>query len=678
MGRAFGELQSGLASRFLILGLLLVASLVNSSSQLDVLPLKTSGCKVSSIIHLDSHEDPPSSSNLKNLKCTNNSIESVNRDYFKRDDGVAYKEITLQQMISEQESGYLNVVSEQQTEILKLVDSQTTDEQLKRIFQNKKFIRLRSLDVSGNRIVSPDRETFRTLVRLRSLNLARNMIEVLKADMFSDLHDLNELYLGNNQLTDFIASFDVFSNLKELKLLDLSNNSIQHVPRHMFYGLPNLIEINMSHNKLYVLPFQVFESMNSIEKIDLSHNLLMTFLDNFFIHNGKLKVLQLHNNRMARINKNSLYGLKELNTLDLSYNHLLTVDRNAFDTLDGLKYLNLANNNIQLLSANVFLSLKRLHSLDLSNNGMEQLPLGIFAHQYQLTELSMDNTNLVNLSNWISKLNTNATISKSVLKNLKFVSLKNSTKLQNVESCWLQNMPSVEKLYITSSRVTFLPKGIDEITGLVELDLFNNQLEFIPQGIKHLDDLRSLNLLGNDLHCDCHMYWMLNWIDELKTKNKTLPYDLLRLSELKCRNGYPGDIIRVLQHINCVKPYLISATKSQTYNLFADAVLECSFAGTPGPEIIWRTPHGEILRLDENKEDKTAKFQLMQLHKSVLPEDLNYWEILDSAMNSEKKGTGIMLLENGTLTVHNISRADSGLYSCFAVNIMGNATTDVR
>lgn len=678
MGRAFCELQRGFASRFLILGLLLLASLVNSSSQLVVLPLETSGCKISKIVHFDSHEDPPSSSNTKNLKCTNISIDNVNQEYFKSDSDVAFKEITLQQIVYGQERDYLNVINEQQTEILKLVDSQTTDEQLKKIFQNKKFIRLRSLDVSGNRIESPDKETFRALVRLRSLNLARNVIEVLKGDVFLDLHDLNELYLSNNKFTDFSASFDVFSNLKQLTLLDLSNNTIQHVGRNIFYGLQNLIEINMSHNKLYVLPFQVFESMISIEKIDLSHNLLMTFLDNFFIHNGKLKVLQLHNNRMAQINKNSLYGLKELHTLDLSYNQLLTVDRNAFDTLDGLKLLNLANNNIQLLSANVFLSLKRLHSLDLSNNGMEKLPLGIFAHQYQLTELSMDNTNIVNLSNWITKLNTNATISKFVLKNLKFISLKNSTRLRNVESCWLQNMPSVEKLYITNSQVTFLPKGIDEITGLVELDLFNNQLEFIPQGIKHLTDLRSLNLLGNDLHCDCHMYWMLNWIDELKTKNKTLPYDLLRLSELKCRNGYPGDIIRVLQHINCVRPYLISATKEQTYNLFTDAVLECSFAGTPGPEIIWRTPQGEILRHDEKKEDTTAKFQLKQLHKSVLPEDLNYWEILDSAMNSEKKGTGIMLLENGTLTVHNISRADSGLYSCFAVNIMGNATTDVR
>lgn len=397
-------------------------------------------------------------------------------------------------------------------------------------------------------------------------------------------------------------------------------------------------------------------------------------------------VLQLHHNLIGRIHKNSLYGLKELHSLDLSNNQLMAVDRNAFDTLDGLQLLKLANNQIQQLSPNVFLSLKQLQVLDLSNNVLEQLPLGIFAHQFQLVELHMDNTNITKLGNWISKTNTNETINKSILNNLRHVSLKNSMQLHDLESCFLQNMPNIEKLFITESQLTFLPNGIEEMSKLFELDLSNNRLIFIPQGIKHLTDLNLLNLLGNDLQCDCHMYWMLNWLDELKVKNKTLPYELLRLSELKCRNGYPGDIIRVLQHINCVKPYLIYATKEQTYPIFTDAILECSFAGTPAPEIIWRTPNGEILRLDEGKEkDLTAKFQLEQVHESVLKDTLaniKYQEILNTAMKSEntsvRQGPGITLLENGRLKVHNLTRLDVGLFSCFAVNIMGDATTDVR
>lgn len=679
------------AGKFLILSLFLVASFINRTDQYDVTSSSPSalsnGCTVSSSVSVHPLDDATSDVNTKNLNCNNVSIASVNRDYFKRGGDATYKEINLQCMESGRSADYPNVINEQQTEILKLIDSALTDGQLQNIFQNKNFFRLRLLDASSNRLETLERETFRKSVHLRTLKMAHNNIAQIRGDVFKDLGELNQLNLSGNKLSDFSAGVDVFSELKQLTHLDLSNNSLMNIERHMFYGLEGLIEINLSYNRLFILPYQVFEILNSIEVVDLSHNLLMSFLDNFFIHNGRLKVLQLHHNRMAKINKNSLYGLKELHTLDLSYNELLTVDRNAFDTLDGLKFLNLANNNIQLLSANVFLSLKQLRSLDLSNNGMTQLPLGIFAHQFQLSELRFDNTNLVNISNWISKTNSNSTINKNVLNNLKSVSLKNSTKMTNVESCFLQNMPNIETLYITKSQVTFLPNGIEEMQSLHDLDLSNNRLEFIPEGIKHLMELTSLNLLGNDLQCDCHMYWMLHWIDELKVKNKTLPYELLRLSELKCRNGYPGDIIRVLQNINCVRPHLITATKEQDYLLFTDAVLECSFAGMPAPEIVWRTPHGVILRHEEGKEDTSAKFQLKQLHQSVLedtPANLKYQQMLDMAMKEGKsservrQGRGITLLENGTLTVHNISRLDSGLYSCFAVNIMGNATTDVR
>lgn len=669
---------------FLILSLILLVSFSDRSEQRDF--SQSSGCSVSTAIyHLNPVGDLSTiDENAKVLKCNGVTITSVNRDYFKVGNSENFREIILRDMRTDD---YLNVNNEQQTEILKLVDSSAADGQLQKLFHNKNFLRLRLLDVSGNRIQNLERETFRRNVRLRVLNLASNEIKQLNGDTFVDLLDLNELYLGNNQLVDFSSGFEVFSHLKALTVLDVSNNTIVNIERRMFYGLESLIEINMSHNKLYILPYQVFESMKSIETIDLSHNLLPSFLDNFFIHNHKLKVLRLNHNLMGKINKNSLYGLKELHTLDLSYNQLLTVDRNAFDTLDGLQFLNLANNHIHLLSANVFLSLKQLQSLDLSYNEMEQLPLGIFAHQFRLQDLKLDNTNLVKVSNWISKTNVNTTIDATVLMNLKFISLKNSMKLRDLESNMLLNMPNAEKLSITKSQLTYIPDGIENMKNLVELDLSDNRLEFIPQGIKHLSELQSLNLLGNDLQCDCHMYWMLNWIDELQIKNKTLPSDLLRLSELKCRHGYPGDVIRVLQHINCVKPHLISASGNQTYKLFTDVILECSFAGNPAPSIVWRTPHGFIHRLDEGEIDSTAKFQLRQFHQSVLkdtPENLKYQQLLDSAMKSEnlrdrvRQGPGITLLENGTLMVHNLSRLDAGLYSCFAVNIMGNSTTDVR
>jgi hypothetical protein len=348
----------------------------------------------------------------------------------------------------------------------------------------------------------------------------------------------------------------------------------------------------------------------------------------------------------------------------------------------------LSNNHVEELASILFLSLKQLQWIDLSNNDLMNLPMGIFANQFQLNEIIMDNTKLRKLGNWISRSNSNVTINKNILQNLKRISLRNTTNLKSIESCFFLNIPKIERLYITNSQLTFLPKGIDEMSNLVELDVSNNRLEFIPEGIKHLTNLKYLNFLNNDLLCDCSMFWMRGWLDELKLKNKTLPYDLLRLSQLKCRNGYPGDIVRVLNHINCVKPYLIFATIDQQYQIFSDAILECSFAGTPGPEIVWRTPHGLILRHIENKEpDPEAKYQLDQHHRSVLKDTLSnfkYQKMIDSELESDnlnerlRQGPGITLLENGFLKVHNVSRTDSGLYTCFAVNIMGNATKDIR
>lgn len=38
----------------------------------------------------------------------------------------------------------------------------------------------------------------------------------------------------------------------------------------------------------------------------------------------------------------------------------------------------------------------------------------------------------------------------------------------------------------------------------------------------------------------------------------------------------------------------------------------------------------------------------------------------------------VALIENGSLLVSNITRRDSGLYTCYAYNVMGNASAFIR
>lgn len=665
--------------------------------------------------------EPTNPVNLKILKCFNVSLATLNEHYL-ADPNVFYMEIKLEAIGASGGHHHIKFINTNQTEVLQIIDSHLSDMQLMQIFSSSSsppssvpssnllnsaakhnnnnhnnFVNLIKLDVSGNQLTKINRELLKKSTRLRVLNLSKNSITEISDGAFDDLQELSELYLNNNHLLELTGG-PLFGHLRQLSILDLSNNTISDLPRHAFNGLTRLIKLNLASNKLHVIPFQVFKELRSIEILDLSHNMLVLFLDNFFVLNKKLKILNLHHNIIEKIAKNSLYGLKELHTLDMSGNQLILVDRNAFDTLEELKYLNLANNRIYMLSPSVFLALKRLKSIDLSNNVFKSLPLGVFANQYDLEEITMENTHLEMVSNWITKTATNATINKNVLKNLKYLSLRNNSKLKEIESCVFQNMPNVERMFLNHNNLTFLPKEIGEMRKLQELDVSNNSLQFIPVGIKDLVNLRVFNLMDNDLYCDCRMYWILNWIDELKAKNQTLPYDLLRLSELKCRMGYPGDVIKVLQHMNCVKPYLFHKSESVEHLLNTVAVLECSFAGNPAPEIVWRTPHGEILRYNEHAEpNPNAKMQLHQHHDSIGDpfsekkyEELPNPQMLRSKGKYEEKaveestpeqlrtGPGITLLENGSLKIVNISRKDAGLYTCFAVNIMGNSTSDVR
>lgn len=666
--------------RFLVLcTILLLVSFPGHTYQQDV--VSDGGCTV-----LTTSKDPSTTINNKILKCRNITSASINSK-FSRSRDVTYGEVDLRYIVLKPDQD-LNVINENQTETFKLTDSYVTDDQINQYFHRKNFARLLTLDISGNNLQQLDRNTFRKSSRLRSVNLSRNQLQDLPRNVFDDLTDLSELNLSNNKIKDFAKNPEIFDYLRQLKTLDLSNNSITNIVRQMFQGLQNLQVINLAYNQLHVLPYHVFEQLQSIEEIDLSNNRIVSVENSFFLHNIRLKTLNLRHNRIHKIDDNSFYGLRELRNLDLSFNDLWNIKQNAFDTLDDLENLNLDHNRIDLLSANIFISLKKLKSLDLSDNNIQLLPFGIFAHQFKLEMLRMDNTKLVKLSNWISTTNTNVTINPTVLMSLRHVSLGNSTYIRDIESSFLRNLPNVETLTITHSQISFLPLGIDAMSNLIDLDLSNNRLEYIPSGIKHLSKLNSLNLLGNNLQCDCQMYWMNSWIDELNAKNKTLPHEMLRLSELKCAHGYPGDIIRVLRHINCMRPFLIFSTKEQTYGIGTDAVLECSFAGNPAPQIIWQTPIGQILRFDESKSnDINAKFQLEQSHQSVLKDAHaleKFQQIVDSEMKSEnlsdrvRQAHGITLLEKGYLRVHNISRHDAGLYSCFAVNIMGNATTDVR
>lgn len=702
---------------------------------------------------------PSSSSSPAALHCHNVTLHSVNVDYL-ANPAHHFNELQLNAVPvrTPQDGLSIHHTNGAGTEVLIWTNSQLQTAHLDTLLLpvERRFDQLRRLDISHNDVDQLHPQLLWRLVALEQLSVAHNRIGQLSLETLANSLGLIELDLSDNQLTSIVANgISLFRQQSKLQRLNIAQNHIDDLPRGIaFQGLGQLVSLNASHNRLSVVPFQTFRELGNIESIDLSHNSLVLFSDNFFTPNKKLRILRLQHNRIEKLMKHTFYGLKELHHLDLSHNELISIDRNAFDSLIGLRHLNLSANQFTSIASTVFAGgLHGLHRLDLSGNIFKELPSGFLSGQLELQEFWLDGTRLERLGNWVSRVNT--TVIRDILQRLRFVVIRNNEHLIEIDSVTFQCTPSLEHLILSGNRLVSLPKELGELQSLRILDVSGNRLTSVPWQIGNLIQLKQFHMLQNDFSCDCRMYWLVGWLEEMEARqseNDTAPVvgnewwrngttadsDLLNmhLGELKCRNGYPGDMIHVLRQLHCNKPVILHSSESRMHVLRSDAVLECSFSGNPAPDIIWVTPTNQILRYYA---DPDAKPVLIDHTGVVLTggdggssssggnnaalrgngrggsgvqsagfggsgggvsEDNNnnnnhhsgsltnggkvkrieFQMLIGNNLNftAASKALGISLLDNGSLKVHNISRKDSGVYTCYGYNIMGNATADIR
>uniref|UniRef100_A0A1B0CYS5 Uncharacterized protein n=1 Tax=Phlebotomus papatasi TaxID=29031 RepID=A0A1B0CYS5_PHLPP len=645
-------------------------------------------------VHCGFLEEHCSVTEEKILQCSNASLSDVSGRFFGQDQ--SYTEIILRHIENGDKRVQLELKGENATEVLVWTDSGMSDGQFRGLMgERRRFTRLRKLDVSGNDISQLPERSFAKLIHLKILNLSGNRIGNVSGNIFMDLQSLLELNLSGNQLERIsTVTWSPFGYLKQLLVLNLADNMIKDLPRHTFRGLETLKKLHLQRNQLSIVPFQLFADIGMIEMLDLAHNGIMSIHDNHFIENGRLQVLNMHHNHLVSIFKNTFNGLNQLEYLNIAENRINFIDRNAFSSLDRLKYLNVSGNYLLILSSSIFSSLNGLLQLDLSGNPFESLPNGILMHQYALQEFYLSRTGLRRLGNLVAR--QNATVNRDVLRHMKKFHLQDNGNLTCVDGSVLTNAPAIEILRITGSPLlTMVPKEIGDLSNLKVLDLHGNALTFLPENLGKLPQLRYVNFIANDFACDCRMHWMVSWIRKLllvqeNTTNMDFLLDtpidgpVINIHDLKCRNGYPGDMLRVLQQLHCFQPSLIHVSPATMHLLQSDVTLECSFTGNPTPNIIWVTPHNQILRHvpdpdmkiinpDQHQEKYQQHIELQFLNTTM--ERRNHTRRRE---DSTQRNSSVDLLENGYLRVHNISRSDSGIYTCYAWNIMGNTSSDVR
>lgn len=586
--------------------------------------------------------------------------------------------------------------------------SQLFDEWMQNIATLTTFNQLKHLDLSNNELTNLTCHMFDRLPELRALNLSRNLIsnEHIKYKLFQlCVMQLQHLDLSNNKILSIVyeklvdadpeSPIDgLFVDMPDLHELHLSHNQITDLPRNAFVAnaLPKLHVLNLAYNQLQIIPFQVFQSIHTLQHLDLSCNRLVTFLDNFFMKNEALTVLNLRNNTIDKVLKNSLFGLKHLIELDLSENHIISIDRNAFDSLTALQQLNLCQNNLTVIPTTLFQRLRQLKYLNLSRNNFKTLPNGIFANQIGLERLIIDDTSINKLNNWVSRKPDE--VKKDVLGKLRIISMRNNRHLQEIDAITFRSLSAVEHLDLSGNSLRTVPPEMGELTALNYLDISRNGVMSLTKQLNTLQHLQTINMLGNSYECDCQMVWLTSWLNATQnnsTQNEQRP-PFNQLKELKCRHGYPGEFLRVLQQLQCFKPTAVHVSESKTHLLRSDAIIECAFSANPVADIIWVTPQNKIIPYYSDPDVKPVSMNASQNsmknanHSTNEMMNFEHRKKLENHILKHKRinfsmpiGVNeVTLLENGSLLVHNISRKDSGLYICYGYNVMGYTSAEIR
>jgi len=467
--------------------------------------------------------------------------------------------------------------------------------------------------------------TFRNATLLRNITWQNSSIMQIDHDTFYKLKRLGMLDLSKNKLETMHVK--TFHPLSELKLLNLSQNMLYDLPEHIFEGLDILEELSLSHNEFHVIPFQVFAPLKLLKLLDLSYNTIALIPDDFFLPNQYITSLFMQGNNLASLSSQSFAGLSNLRTLDLSNNTLSHLPRNLFGGLKNLQYLNLGRNSIKELSSNSFYDLNMLAWLNLSDNPLQCLPTKLFSLCSNLDTLIIANTQLKVL------LDTDL----SGLTNLKTLIVNNNVYLREIDDYTLVHCPHLQ-----------------------HIDFSGNNLTKLPQSLSTLSNVQKLNLGSNPWTCDCRMLWFLQW-----SKNLTLVENELICASPAYINANRSNMLHTLRGLNCKATQLVSSTPPLLYGLGSDALLECSFAGSPSPSITWITPMNLALHWNPNPTIPDEFSKHPYAHYSNL-----------TVLSGEDKAR-VQILDNGTLYIRNILRSDCGRYTCFATNPAANVTAYV-
>ncbi|KAM4605092.1 uncharacterized protein ACJ7VT_017383 [Polymixia lowei] len=358
---------------------------------------------------------------------------------------------------------------------------------------------------------------------------------------------LSKLIFVNNGLRDINAR--AFDNLTELQELEISGNPwLERLFPGTFSKQGNLIKLMLNFNRFNTILPGMFDSLEALEILQMRGNLISHLPTVLFQNLQNLRVLDLSQNMLEKVESEILFGLAQLETLKLNYNLIDSLSSDTFHNVTQLTELNLEGNKISDLPHKIFSLLTKLEVLNLRGNLLSTFSTEVFGIvPSSLKELTLKGNRLIELSSHsLSSLNslTHLSLSSNQLSKLPVDLFKNLTALENLDLSENQLTSLPEKIFYDLSKVKVMhlhnnnlsevdAKLFEDQFSLQQLYLSDNQLQTLPLGF--FDPLvfqHVLRLHGNPWQCDCHMWYLHDWVQ------KNGP-DVEELDKVYCKGPSP-------------------------------------------------------------------------------------------------------------------------------------------
>uniref|UniRef100_A0A224X852 Putative insulin-like growth factor-binding protein complex acid labile subunit n=1 Tax=Panstrongylus lignarius TaxID=156445 RepID=A0A224X852_9HEMI len=357
---------------------------------------------------------------------------------------------------------------------------------------------LLNLDISDCQINYLNQYFFTETPALNSMDLSGNPIEEIKPNVFNRIISLQVLKLNRCKLTTI--SINAFDKLEDLKTLELSNNYLKGPLdwTTIFAPLIRLESLDLRNSGISNLPDGIFEKNVWISSLILAENKLSN--EDIVTVLGKnlrnLDLLDLYTCSINGISAKSFANATKLKTLILSGNTIPSADLTAvLSPLTNLQRLSMKNCSLTSLPANTFNKFTNLEELDLSMNPLNDAFIHLLNPLERLEHLDMSYSDLEYISN--------NTFSK--MTSLKTLTLSGNS-LKKLESGVFQNLTNLRVLKLSNCGLTGLNETVFQeksiYAPLEELYLSGNPLiiakkgSFLPTQLNHLKtlDLSSCNI----------------------------------------------------------------------------------------------------------------------------------------------------------------------------------------